>query len=114
MEMIYLVISFQGGTGMAVNFGGNVCPWEVQKTINLSFLACAIVWYNSSWCLFCRLIVLFCLLVLDPGGYWGDTERIVDQLQCPVASIEALGMVHQLMCLVPYRRIALATKMASE
>ena len=41
MEMIYLVISFLGGTGMAAYFGGKVWPWEVQKTIHLSFLACA-------------------------------------------------------------------------
>ena len=41
MEMIHLVISFLGGAGTAANFGGNVWPWEVQKTINLSFLACA-------------------------------------------------------------------------
>ena len=41
MDIIYLVISFLGGAGMAAYFGGKDCPWEVQKTINLSFLACA-------------------------------------------------------------------------
>ena len=46
--------------------------------------------------MFCHLIVLFCLLVWDPGGRQGDTERIFNQLQCPVASIEALSTAHQL------------------
>ena len=41
MEMIYLVISFLGGAGMATYFEGKACPWEVQKTIHLSVLACA-------------------------------------------------------------------------
>ena len=40
MEMIYLVISYLGKAGMATYFRGKVCPWEVQKTIHLSFLAC--------------------------------------------------------------------------
>ena len=40
MEMIYLIISFLGGAGMAAYFGGKVWPWEVQKTIHLSFSAC--------------------------------------------------------------------------
>jgi hypothetical protein len=41
MEMIYLVISFLGRAGMAAYFGGKVWPWELHKTIYLSFLACA-------------------------------------------------------------------------
>ena len=110
--MIYLVISFMGGTGVATSFGGKVCPWEVQKTIHLSFFACAIV--CSSRCLFCCLIVLFCLLAWDPGGHWGDTEQIFNQLRCPVASVEALSTTHWLMRLVPYRRIALAIEVAGD
>jgi hypothetical protein len=43
MEMIHLVINFMGGIGMEANFGGKFYPWEVQKTIHLSFLACDIV-----------------------------------------------------------------------
>jgi hypothetical protein len=57
---------------MAVYFGGTVCPCEVQKTIHLSFLACAIVF--TSRCLFCCLIVFFCLFEWDPGGRRGNTE----------------------------------------
>ena len=112
MEMIYLVISFLGGAGMVANFGGKVWPWKLQKTIHLSFLACAIV--CSSWYLFCCLIVFFCLLVWDPGGLQGNTEQKFDQLQCPVASIEALSTAHWSMSLVLYRCIALAIKMASK
>ena len=97
---------------MATYFGGKVCPWEVQKTIHLYFLACAII--CNSWCLFCHLIVFFCLLVWDPGGRRGNTEQILDQLQCPVASIEALSTTHWLMCSVLYRRIAMAIKMDSK
>ena len=41
MEMIYFVISFLGRAGMAAYYGGKDWPWEVQKTIHLSFLACA-------------------------------------------------------------------------
>ena len=112
MEMIYLVISFLGKAGMAAYFGGKVCPREVQKTIHLSFLACDIV--CISCCLFCYLIVFFGLLVWDPGGRRGNTEQILDQLRCPVASIEALSMMHRSMRLVLYRRIAMAIKMASK
>ena len=56
----------------------------------------------------------FCLFVWDPGGCWGDTERIFNRLRCPVASIEALSAAHWLMSSVMYRRIALAIEMASK
>ena len=68
---------------MAASSGGKVWPWEVQKTIHLSFLAGAFV--CTSQCLFRHLIVFFCLLVWDPGGCRGNTEQIFDQLRCSVA-----------------------------
>jgi hypothetical protein len=90
---------------MAANFGGKLFPRKVQKTIYLSFLVCASV--CSSWCLFCRLIVLFCLLVWDPGCCRGNTEQILDQLRCSVTSIEVPSTTHRSMCLVPYHTGAL-------
>ena len=42
-------------------------------------------------------------------------EQMIDQLRCPVASIEALSMAHVLMRLVlVYWRITLAIEMASK
>ena len=113
MEIIYLEISFLGRAGMAAYFGGKVCPWKVQKTIHLSFLTCAIV--CSSRLVF---VLLFdCVLLLacrDPGGRRGNMEQILDQLRCPVASIEALSTTRWSMRLLLYQRIALAIKMASK
>ena len=37
---------------------------------------------------------------------------ILAQWQCPVASIEALDLLHWVMRMVTYRRIAMAIKMA--
>ena len=50
---------------MAVNFGGKVCPWEVQKTIHLSFFGlcyvamgvCFVVSLCSFACLYGTLAV---------------------------------------------------------
>ena len=57
---------------------------------------------------------VICLLVWDPGGRRGDTERIFNRLRCLVASIEALSTAHWSMSSVLYRRIALAIEMASK
>jgi len=59
-------------------------------------------------------VLLFYLFACDPGNRQGNMVQILDQLRRPVASIEALSMTHQLMCLVPYRRNAMAIKIASK
>ncbi len=56
---------------------------------------------------FCRHFVCCC-----PGGRWGDTEQVVAQWRCPVASGVALDMLHQAMPSVLLRRTAMAIKMA--
>jgi hypothetical protein len=41
------------------------------------------------------------------------SDIILAQWQCPVASSEALDLLHQVMCAVTYRRIAIAIKTAT-
>jgi len=84
------------------------------STKDNSFVFFGLCYVCRSWCLFCCLIVFFCLLVWDPGGCRGYTEQIFNRLQCPVASIEALSTMHWSMRLVLYRAITMAIKMASE
>ncbi len=47
------------------------------------------------------------------GGRWGDTEQVVTQWRCPVASGLALDMLHWAMRFVLHRRTAMANKMAN-
>jgi len=47
-----------------------------------------------------------------PGGRQGNTERVVNQWRCPVASGKALVMLHWAMRSVPHRHTAMAIKMA--
>ena len=49
-----------------------------------------------------------------PGGRRGDTERVVARWWRPVASSEALVMLHRAMCSVSHRRTAMAIKMARD
>ncbi len=49
-----------------------------------------------------------------PGGRRGNTERVVDQWRRPVASGEALFMLHRVMRFVPHRHTAMAIKMARD
>jgi len=46
-----------------------------------------------------------------PGGRWGNTERVVTQWRCPVASGEALVMLHWEMHSVWQRCTAMSIKM---
>jgi len=48
------------------------------------------------------------------GGCRGNTERVVDQWQRPVASGKALVMLHRAMRSVPHRHTAMAIKMARD
>ena len=47
-----------------------------------------------------------------PGGLRGDTERVVTRWWLPVASGEAMVMLHRAMRSVLHRRTAIAIKMA--
>ena len=49
-----------------------------------------------------------------PGGRRGNTERVVAQWRCPVASDEALVMLHRAMRSVWHRRTAMAIEMAHD
>jgi hypothetical protein len=50
---------------------------------------------------------------VDHGGRWGDTAQALDQWQHPVASSEALDVLHRVMCPASYRRIHMAIKIVS-
>jgi hypothetical protein len=52
------------------------------------------------------------LFACCPGGRWGNTEQVVAQCQCPVASGVALDIPHQAMPSVLLRRTAMAIKTA--
>jgi hypothetical protein len=49
-----------------------------------------------------------------PGGRRGNTEQVVARWGCPVASGEALIMIHRVMCSLLHRRTAMDTKMARD
>jgi hypothetical protein len=44
----------------------------------------------------------------DHGGRWGNTTQALTQWRHPVASSEALDMLHRAMCPVSYHYIAMA------
>jgi hypothetical protein len=54
----------------------------------------------------------YCCVDCHPGGCRGDTERVVAQWRRPVASSEALVMLHQAMHSVLHWRTTMAIKMA--
>ena len=56
---------------------------------------------------FVGVFVDCCLYVCCPGGRWGNTERVVARCQCPVASSEALDLLHWAMHAVTYRHLIL-------
>ena len=49
-----------------------------------------------------------------PGGHWCDTEQVVAQCWCPVASKVALDMSHRAMPSVSLRRTAMAIKQPAD
>jgi hypothetical protein len=61
---------------------------------------------------FLGVFVDCCLFACCPGGHWGDTEQVVAQCRCPVASRVSLDMLHRAMPSVLLRRTAVAIKMA--
>ncbi len=58
------------------------------------------------------LFVHHCLFAYCPGGRWCDTEQVVAQWRCPVASGVALDMLHWAMHFLLHRQTAMAIKMA--
>ncbi len=54
-----------------------------------------------------------CLFAFCPGGHWGNTEQVVTQCWCPVASGVALGIPHWAMPSVLLQRTTLAIETAS-
>jgi hypothetical protein len=61
---------------------------------------------------FLGVFVDCCLFACCPGGRWGNTEQVVAQCRCPVASGVALDMPHRAMPSVLLRRTAVAIKTA--
>jgi len=57
-------------------------------------------------------ILHLCFVCCHPGGRRGDTEPVVARWWCPVASGEALVMLHQAMPHVPLQRLCTAIEMA--
>ncbi len=55
-----------------------------------------------------------CFICCCPGGRWGNTEQVVAQWPCPVASGEALVMLHREMRSVWHRRTAMTIEMAHD
>jgi len=49
----------------------------------------------------------------EHGGHRGDTAQALTQWRHPVASSEALDVLHWAMCPTAYRRISMAIKFAS-
>jgi hypothetical protein len=56
----------------------------------------------------------YCYVDCCPGGRWGNTERVVARLQHPVASGEALVMLHWAMHSVLHRRTAMAIEISRD
>ena len=54
----------------------------------------------------------YCCVDCHPGGRRGNTERLVARWQRPVASGEALVMLHRVTRSISYRRTAMAIEMA--
>jgi hypothetical protein len=50
---------------------------------------------------------------VNHGGRRGNTVQVLDQWRHPVASSEALDVLHRAMCPASYRRIRMAIKIAS-
>ena len=53
-----------------------------------------------------------CFVACCPGGCRGDTEQVVTRWQCPVASGEAMVMLHCAMCSILLQCVQVAIEMA--
>jgi hypothetical protein len=88
-----------------------------NKALNLLHQAmCAVTYLSIAMAIkkasFLGVFVDCCLFACCPGGRWGNTEQVVAQCRCPVASGVALDMPHWAMLSVSLQCIAVAIKMA--
>jgi len=61
-------------------------------------------------------VSVFCVLfkIVDHGGRRGDTAQALARWRHPVASSEALDVLHRAMCFASYRCIAMAIEITSD
>jgi hypothetical protein len=92
-------------------------PVASSKALDLLHWAMRTVLYrrtiiaiNMDTCL--GVFVDCCLFASCSGSRWGNTEQVVAQCRCPVASKVALDMPHRAMPSVLLRRTAVAIKTA--
>jgi hypothetical protein len=93
------------------------CPVASSEALDLLHWAMRSVTYRRiamaiKMAIFARVFVDCCLYACCPGSCWGDTERVVAQCWCPVASRVALDMPHRAMPQSSFQRICMAIKMA--
>ncbi len=62
---------------------------------------------------FLGVFVDCCLFACCSGSRWGNTEQVVAQWRCPVASGVALNMLHWAMCFILHRWTTMVIKMAN-
>ncbi len=88
-----------------------------NKALNLLYWAmCAVLYRRTAASIkMASLLGIFfccCFVCCCPGSHWGNTEQVVAQWQCPVASRVALDMPHWAMPSVLLQRTAVAIKTA--
>jgi hypothetical protein len=90
-------------------------PVASSEALDLLYWAMHVVLYRRTTTAikvarFVGVFVDCCLIACCPGGHWGDTERVVAQCQCLVASRVALDMLHWAMRFVLHQRTTMAIK----
>ena len=90
-----------------------------NKALNLPYWAMRVVLYRRTAAAIKRAslfgtLIRRCFVCCCPGGRWGNTEWVVAQLWCPVASRVALDMPHWVVLSVLLRHTASAIKMAND
>ncbi len=93
-------------------------PVASSEALDLLYQAMRAVFYRRTaaainMASFLGRFVDCCLFACCPCGCWGNTEQVVTQCQCPVASGVALDMPHRAMPSVLLWHTAVAIKMAS-
>ncbi len=93
------------------------CPVASSKALDLLHQAMRVVTYwriamAIKMASFAGEFVDCCLYACCPGGRWGDTEQVVAQCRCPVASGVAMDMPHRAMPSVLLRRTAMTIETA--
>ncbi len=92
-------------------------PVTSSEALDLLYQAmCAVLYQRTAAAIktasFLGVFVDCCLFACCPGGRWGNTDQVVAQRRCPVASGVALDMLHWAMPSVLLRRTAVAIEMA--